>query len=112
METRSIAAPRRIFFRPAFGLLGAHATPFVFALVLIAIWHFAVMIFGIVRPCEHAQDNARIEIVDITINKKSIRAITEALQGNNFRAIPATFHLSNPKMQAALGIDLDITIAV
>ena len=47
METRSIAAPRRIPLRPAFGRLGAHATPFVFALALIAIWHFAVVIFGI-----------------------------------------------------------------
>ena len=47
MESRSIAAPRRMLFRPAFGILGAHATPFIFALVLIAIWHFAVAIFGI-----------------------------------------------------------------
>jgi NitT/TauT family transport system permease protein len=47
MQTRLIAAPRRILFRPAFRILGAHATPFIFALVLIATWHFAVALFGI-----------------------------------------------------------------
>jgi NitT/TauT family transport system permease protein len=47
METRSIAAPRRILSRPAFGILGAHATPFIFALTLVVIWHFSVVLFGI-----------------------------------------------------------------
>lgn len=42
-----MSAPRRISFRPTFGRIGAHATPFVFATVLVLLWYIAVWLFGI-----------------------------------------------------------------
>jgi NitT/TauT family transport system permease protein len=45
--TRLITTPRRGAVAPWIASLGANATPFLFALLLVALWHLAVVIFGI-----------------------------------------------------------------
>lgn len=44
---RSLTTSRRIAWRPALGVIGGYATPFLFAIVLLGIWQVAVPLFHI-----------------------------------------------------------------
>lgn len=45
--TRLLAAPRRTALVPSLGALGAHATPFIFAIGLLSVWQAAVVLLRI-----------------------------------------------------------------
>jgi NitT/TauT family transport system permease protein len=47
MDARSIPAPRLAAALPALGALGGYGTPFIFAIVLLAVWQAAVVLFHI-----------------------------------------------------------------